>query len=88
MNSDQFEGIWKQLKGSAKQRWGKLTDDDITTIGGKKDELLGKLQQRYGYTREQAEKEADEWSRASRSDANALDEKSDAALGAHAGRRT
>ena len=84
MNSDQFEGMWKQLKGSAKQRWAKLTDDDLTAISGKKDELLGKLQQRYGYTREQAEKEADEWSKASTS---ALDEKSDAALGAHAGRR-
>ena len=85
MNSDQFEGMWKQLKGSAKQRWGKLTDDDLTAIGGKKDVLLGRLQQHYGYTREQAEKEADEWARASRSDAAAMNEKSSAA---HAGRKT
>lgn len=65
MNSDQFEGKWKQLKGSVKQRWGKLTDDDITMLSGKKDELVGKIQERYGITREQAEKEADEWARAS-----------------------
>lgn len=64
MNSDQFEGKWKQLKGSVKQRWGKLTDDDVTTMSGKKDELVGKLQERYGITREQAMKEADEWAAA------------------------
>jgi uncharacterized protein YjbJ (UPF0337 family) len=65
MNPDQFEGKWKQLKGTLKQRWGKLTDDDITALSGKKDELVGKIQERYGITREQAEKEADEWARAS-----------------------
>jgi uncharacterized protein YjbJ (UPF0337 family) len=63
MNSDQFEGKWKQLKGSVKQRWGKLTDDDLTMLSGKKDELVGRLQERYGITREQAEKEADEFAR-------------------------
>jgi uncharacterized protein YjbJ (UPF0337 family) len=68
MNSDQFEGKWKQLKGSVKQRWGKLTDDDITMLSGKKDELVGKIQERYGITREQAVKEADEWARASAAD--------------------
>jgi uncharacterized protein YjbJ (UPF0337 family) len=61
MNSDQFEGKWKQLKGTVKQKWGKLTDDDITNLSGKKDEFIGKLQERYGYTREQAEREANEW---------------------------
>ena len=65
MNSDQFEGKWKQLKGTVKQRWGKLTDDDVTALSGKKDELVGKIQERYGITREQAEREADEWARAS-----------------------
>jgi uncharacterized protein YjbJ (UPF0337 family) len=65
MNSDQFEGKWKQLKGQVKQRWGKLTDDDVTALSGKKDELVGKIQERYGITREQAETEADEWARAS-----------------------
>jgi uncharacterized protein YjbJ (UPF0337 family) len=84
MNSDQFEGMWKQLKGSAKQRWAKLTDDDLTAISGKKDVLLGRLQQRYGYTREQAEKEADAWAAASRSDIDALNAKSDAT---YAGRK-
>lgn len=69
MNSDQFEGKWKQLKGSVKQRWGKLTDNDVTTLSGKKDELVGKIQERYGITREQAEKEADDWA-ASVKDAN------------------
>jgi uncharacterized protein YjbJ (UPF0337 family) len=68
MNSDQFEGKWKQLKGSLKQRWGKLTDDDITMLSGKKDEFVGKLQERYGITREQAEREADEWAAAVRAD--------------------
>ncbi len=61
MNSDQFEGKWKQLKGSVKQRWAKLTDDDVTALSGKKDELVGRIQERYGITREQAQKEADEW---------------------------
>jgi len=68
MNSDQFEGKWKQLKGSVKQRWAKLTDDDVTALSGKKDELIGKIQERYGITREQAEREADEWARASAAD--------------------
>jgi uncharacterized protein YjbJ (UPF0337 family) len=68
MNSDQFEGKWKQLKGSVKQRWAKLTDDDLTALSGKKDELVGKIQERYGITREQAETEADEWARASATD--------------------
>jgi uncharacterized protein YjbJ (UPF0337 family) len=68
VNSDQFEGKWKQLKGSLKQRWGKLTDDDLTTLSGKKDELIGRLQQRYGITREQATREADEWASAAHSE--------------------
>ena len=71
MNSDVFEGKWKQLKGSVKQRWGKLTDDDLTTMTGKKDELIGKIQERYGLTREQAQKEADEWARAANAELDA-----------------
>lgn len=63
MNSDQLEGKWKQVKGSVKQKWGKLTDDDIDVIAGKKDQLVGKLQERYGIAKEQAEKQADEWVR-------------------------
>ncbi|MGH9402922.1 MAG: CsbD family protein [Terriglobia bacterium] len=61
MNSDQLEGKWKQVKGSVKQKWGKLTDDDLNVIAGKRDQLVGKLQERYGIAREQAEKQADEW---------------------------
>ena len=61
MNTDTVQGKWKQMKGALKQRWGKLTDDDLTTLSGKKDELIGKLQERYGYTREQAVMDADDW---------------------------
>ena len=61
MNKDIFEGHWKDLKGKAKEKWGKLTDDDLTRIEGKKDQLLGLLQQRYGYNKERAEKELDVW---------------------------
>lgn len=64
MNWDQVEGKWKQVKGSAKQQWAKLTDDDLTYMGGKKDEMIGRIQERYGITREQAQKEADDWVRA------------------------
>ena len=77
MNSDQFEGKWKQLKGSVKQQWGKLTDDDVSTLSGKKDEFIGKLQERYGITREQAMKEADDWARAASSDIKAGSAKTD-----------
>jgi len=61
MNWDQIEGKWKQLKGSAKERWGKLTDDDLDTIAGKRDQLAGQLQEKYGITKEQAEAEIDQW---------------------------
>ncbi len=71
MNWDQIEGQWKQIKGALKQRWGKLTDDDLTTLSGKKDELVGKLQEKYGITREQAEREADEWATAVRAESHA-----------------
>jgi len=61
MNSDQLEGKWKQLKGSVKQQWGKLTDDDLKSIDGKKDVLIGKLQERYGYAKEDAQAKCDQW---------------------------
>ena len=57
MNSDVFAGKWKQMKGQAKEWWGKLTDDDLTRIEGNRDKLVGALQERYGYTREKAEEE-------------------------------
>ena len=61
MNWDQIEGKWDQLKGSAKEKWGKLTDDDWKVIEGKRDQLAGRLQERYGYTKEQVEKELKDW---------------------------
>ncbi len=57
MNSDVFAGKWKQLKGSMREWWGELTDDDLERIAGKKDKLVGILQERYGWTRERAEDE-------------------------------
>lgn len=57
MNSDIFEGKWKQLKGKVKTQWGKLTDDDIDVAEGHSQYLAGKLQERYGITKEKAEEE-------------------------------
>lgn len=57
MNQDVFEGKWKEMRGQVKEWWGKLTDDDLERVGGKADQLIGILQQKYGYTKEQAEKE-------------------------------
>ena len=57
MNNDVFEGKWKQLRGKAKVWWGKLTDDDLDKVEGNYDKLVGLLQEKYGYTREQAEEE-------------------------------
>ena len=59
MNKDVFEGQWKQLRGKAKEWWGKLTDDDLDKINGRWDQLVGKLQEKYGYTRERAAEEID-----------------------------
>jgi uncharacterized protein YjbJ (UPF0337 family) len=57
MNKDIFEGKWKQLRGQAKEWWGKLTDDDLERVGGKYDHFVGLIQEKYGYTREYAENE-------------------------------
>lgn len=59
MNWDHVEGNWKQLKGRLQQQWGKLTDDDLDKIKGKRTELVGKLQTHHGYARERAEEEVD-----------------------------
>ncbi len=58
---DQVEGNWNQFAGKVKQRWGKLTDDDVTVINGKRQELVGKIQERYGIAKVEAEKQVDEW---------------------------
>ena len=63
MNWDQIQGQWKDIKGQARSMWGKLTDDDIESIAGRKDQLLGKLQERYGYNKEKAESVIDEFSK-------------------------
>jgi uncharacterized protein YjbJ (UPF0337 family) len=57
MNHDQLKGDWKQLAGKVKSKWGKLTDDDMTVLEGKREELAGRIQERYGCAKEQAEKE-------------------------------
>jgi uncharacterized protein YjbJ (UPF0337 family) len=61
MNADQLKGKWKQMKGSVKERWGKLTDDDLDVINGQSEQLVGKIQERYGVAREAAQKQVDEW---------------------------
>ena len=61
MNSDQVKGNWKQVKGEAKKRWGKLTDDDLDTVDGEYERLVGVLQERHGMAREEAKKEVDDF---------------------------
>jgi uncharacterized protein YjbJ (UPF0337 family) len=61
MNSDQLQGKWKQMKGSVKEKWGKLTDDDLDIIAGQHDQLVGKIQERYGLTKEEAMKQVKDW---------------------------
>ena len=59
MNWDRIEGNWKQVKGKIKENWGKLTDDDIDVIAGKRDQLIGKIQKQYGISKDEAEKQVD-----------------------------
>ena len=61
MNTDQLQGEWKQVKGKLKEKWGKLTDDDLNVINGRRDQLEGRLQSRYGKTREQIVRDVDEF---------------------------
>jgi uncharacterized protein YjbJ (UPF0337 family) len=61
MDWNRIEGSWKEFKGKAQSQWGQLTDDDLTSIGGKRDELLGRLQARYGYSKDRARQEIDRW---------------------------
>jgi uncharacterized protein YjbJ (UPF0337 family) len=57
MNSDQIKGSWKQFVGKAKEKWGKLTDNDWQVVEGKRDQLVGRIQERYGIAREEAERQ-------------------------------
>ena len=61
MNWDQIEGKWEQVKGSAREQWGKLTDDELAEARGNREQLAGLIQERYGKTKEEAEREIDEW---------------------------
>ncbi len=61
MNRDDLQGKWKQLKGSVKEKWGRLTDDDINIVEGKYDQLIGKIQERYGIARDEAERQVRDW---------------------------
>lgn len=65
MNKDQFEGNWKQLKGKVKQQWGKLTDDQIDVIEGRREELAGKIQEAYGLSKAEAEEQISKWEKQS-----------------------
>ena len=59
MNEDVFAGRWKEMRGTLRSWWGNLTDDDFEWVGGQKDRLVGLVQQKYGYTRDQAQSEVD-----------------------------
>jgi uncharacterized protein YjbJ (UPF0337 family) len=61
MNWDQVKGNWKQLRGEAQKQWGKLTNDDLDVIEGERTKLAGRLQERYGYAKNQADAEIDNW---------------------------
>ncbi|RLT27134.1 MAG: CsbD family protein [Chloroflexi bacterium] len=70
MNWDEISGNWKQLQGKAREKWGDLTDDDMTKIGGKKDQLVGTLQEKYGHTKEAAGQAADDWAESLKNEAD------------------
>ena len=61
MNWDRIEGNWKQFKGNVKEQWGKLTDDELDVIAGKRDQLAGKIQASYGITKDESEKQIADW---------------------------
>jgi uncharacterized protein YjbJ (UPF0337 family) len=61
MNQDRIQGRWKQLKGKVKEQWGKLTDDDLDVIAGRRDQLLGRIQQRHGLAKDEADRQVRSW---------------------------
>ncbi|CUI17434.1 hypothetical protein PNK_1827 [Candidatus Protochlamydia naegleriophila] len=75
MNKDTLKGDWKLIKGKIKEKWGKFTDDDLTEINGKREQLLGKIQKKYGLAKEEAEQELDEWEK--RSENHSINEEVD-----------
>jgi uncharacterized protein YjbJ (UPF0337 family) len=66
MNAEQLKGQWKELKGVVRERWGKLTDDDIDVIAGQQEQLIGRIQQRYGVAKEIASEQVEEFMRKDR----------------------
>ncbi len=63
MNADVLKGNWAQIKGKVKEQWGKLTDDDLAVIEGKSDQLIGRIQERYGLSKDEAKKQVDDFYR-------------------------
>ena len=63
MNWDRIEGNWKQIKGKVKAQWGNLTDDDLDVVAGRRDQLAGKVQERYGIAKDEAERQVASWER-------------------------
>ena len=61
MNWEKTKGQWNQVKGAVKKQWGKLTDDDLAVIAGQRDQLVGKIQERYGIAKEEADKQVKTW---------------------------
>jgi len=61
MNWDQIEGKWKQYRGHVKEKWGQLTDDELDVIAGNRDKLVGKLQEKHGLSKEEAERQLEDW---------------------------
>ena len=66
MNEDTLTGQWKQLKGRVREQWGKLTDDDVSMVEGRVQQLVWKIQERYGINRDEAQRQVDEWMRQDR----------------------
>lgn len=61
MNEDRLQGRWKEIKGKVRERWGQLTEDDLDVIAGRREQLLGRIQQRHGLAREEAERQVQDW---------------------------
>ncbi len=72
MNEDTLKGQWNQLKGAVREKWGKLTNDDIDVIQGRSEQLVGRIQERYGIARDEAEREVREWMKDHRKEPTAL----------------
>ena len=68
MNEDTLKGQWTQLKGKVREKWGKLTNDDLDQIQGRSQQLVGRIQERYGVARDEAEKQVNDWMRITRTD--------------------